>query len=340
MAAFGLLALAIAAFPLTVRGEGWPTGTFRVSERLVGDPVPYERTVAVSTGRRYVAFDVRTGDEVWRTTRCEGAAPAGLTASQEGAMLVVGCGGEIRGLDLRTGTFTWTYQPASDWTMVRVGGGRVAIALYDHADVLDLRTGDLGFTWNGEDVDDQEVVVALDRDFVFVGEDGEVIALGPDGGERWRVGYPPGSIWATDDLLVVRDREYMGFVPLEDGRVDDDLGYTAEIERSMFIADDGHHAVLTRSDDESTGTYGVNLRNRELDWRRPGESFLAAGPRHVATVVDGRCTIRRIADGSSAGRCSPNGRPSLGVGFADDRVAVTTAARGDDDATIVAVRTV
>ena len=334
-AIIGILALAVWVLPLTVRGGGWPTGTIRVATPLVDDPALFERTVAASTGERYDGFDITTGDRRWRSEPCPGAGPAGLTSSQEGPVLVVRCDGTVRGLDLRTGAFRWSYDPEGAWTMLRVGGGLVVIALTDHADVVDLATGELRFRWKGEHVEEQELIVAADDDGVFIGEDDQVISLGPDGEERWREPMFSGSITRSGPTLVVRDREAFELVDPQTGERRIGFELTSVVRGSMFVAEDGHTAVLARSDEDSMGVYGLDLKNWVLHWRQEGARFLSAGPRHFAIDDGGTCKVLRITTGKTVARCSTPGWSTTGVGLDADRVAIVGASPRRTGSTIV-----
>lgn len=323
------LALVFVAFavwfvPLTARGAGGASGTFHLDQAVVTDVAFYGPIVAVSDGERFRGYEIGTGDQRWRTTGCRGAEVAGLTASQEQEVLVVRCGTEIRALDLLTGSFLWTYDPGAAWTMVRAGGGVVAIGLTDHVDVVDLDTGERRFRWDGEHVEEQELIVAVADDLVVIAEDDQLIALTPDGTERWRRDVvATGSIWVNDHVVVQRDRESVTSYDAATGEEIHWFETRSEVRNSMIVADDAGVVAVARNDADSSGVYGLDVDRGTMDWSRPGTSLLAAGPRHVAFVDDqGRCRVVRIRVAKRANACSEERRQTLVVALDEDRMAV------------------
>ncbi|MGN6695602.1 MAG: outer membrane protein assembly factor BamB family protein [Aquihabitans sp.] len=325
-----LVAVAIGTAPLSVRGGGGPTGSFRIEQDRVGDLALYGPIVAVTDGERYRGYEIETGDRRWQSSRCEGAGRAGATASQEEDTLVVRCGDEIRGLDLLTGEFLWRYDPGDSWTMLRVGGGVVAIALTDHADVVDLATGERRFRWDGEHVQEQELILMVAGNLLVIGEDDQLIALGPDGRERWRQdAVAPGSIWVTGDRFVTRRQEAVDSYRGADGTWISGFETNSAVRNSMFVADDAGVAVVARNDGESSGVYGLDLERWTMDWKRPGARFASAASRHVAFYdVDGRCRVVRIRAPKQRTDCSTAGQQTVAVTLDDGRVAYATVEAG------------
>lgn len=346
IAVVGLTVLvAIWVFPMTVHGGGWPTGTIRYEKELVGDPALFRDIVAAKNSNRWIGFDIRTGDQLWQSKRCIGPKAAGLsgnedaapTTIQEGSILVIRCSGDVHGLDLRTGAIRWSYDPGQKWTMLRLGGGRIVLALDDHADVVDIETGELLFSWKGEHVDEHALIVTANDDGVFIGEDDQLIALDPDGEERWRAEWGMDTFWATGDLVLLRIGDGVLSFDVETGDIVGDYGTSSKTLDTRYLAQD-RDVVVLGGIDQGGGVGGYDIERYGLRWHRPGTDFLAAGPRYVAVGAAGECQILRISTGDPVGRCSEPRWITTGVDLDLDRVAVTATSPLREGSTIVVRR--
>ena len=335
VAAVGIVVGALVAVPLPLRtaGAASPEGEVVTDELVLGDPILYGPTAAIPGEDRFVGFDLRDGAQRWASDECLAAEEAAPVGSRQGQILVVSCGGELRGLDLQTGRFLWAYEPDRDWTMLRVGGGRVAVGLGDHADVLDLVDGERLIRWTGRDVDEESITVALSEDLVFFGEDERVFAVEDDGAVRWEADTIPSAMWAADGMLLTRYVKEFRRFDLVSGEELETFFLGGSTPNSMIVGDDRGVAVLAKSD-ETEAVFGVGIWDRSRSWAGDGKRFLAVGPAHVAVLDAGRCQVLRIDTGATVASCGDG----WDVGLDGDRVAFVASARRGGAGSRIVVR--
>lgn len=307
----------VRAAPLEASGAAAPEGTFSALDVPRGDPMLHGRLVVLQTLDGWDAFDIETGARRWSSPQCDRPAPSGATATREGSIVVVRCAEQLRGLDLDSGRTRWTIPLVEEPTMLRVGGGRIAIALDDRVLVADLHTGKRLYRWVAREPLDASIITTADDRSVYIGESRRVYALDRAGHVRWSKETIPSTIFAAGGRVLIR---FQGGFELRDAATGELVRRGAvtgvETRRTMIVAMDGEVAVLASA--EVPVVWAVSLRTLRLRWKSGGSWFAVADDESVAVRAGGSVRVLGLHDGRVRHRGSAS---ALGVTVGDGRVA-------------------